>query len=96
MQGGTSFYGPRGALALPRVADWLEELRRATMLPDMRGVRVYHLALGMPEPARRGEHQPSMSFAQAARLKALWQAYWGATGANVSFGEPLFSQGLGG
>ena len=93
--GGGSFYSNRSELALPRIKDWLEEIRRAGLLPDLKGVRVYHLALGLPEHYR-GKQRPAGSAAHGPSLKALWQAYWDATGANVSFGEPLYTQGLGG
>jgi len=86
-RGGISFYGPRG---VPTAADWTADLRRTGLLPDLRGLRVYHLGLGLPEAGG------PPSYPHAHQLKALWQAYWDASNAQVSFGAPLYVQGLGG
>jgi len=84
-----SFYGQAGGLKLPHPDAWIEQLRREQLLPDLRGVVVSHLAIGMNEVAgntARGLRR----YPDVVALKQLWRAYWQATGAKqLRFSEPL-------
>jgi len=84
-----SFYGKTTALKLPDPVQWIEQLRGERLLPNLKGVQVTHMAIGLSETPGNGNARGLRPYADVIALKHLWAAYWQATGASHRFGEPL-------
>lgn len=85
-ESGRSFYG-----AFPNPTEWIGGLRADGLLPSLKGVKVYHLAIGLSEQPLNGTPRNLRKFKDTLALRALWLEYWTNAGANVKFGEPLIS-----
>jgi|JI10StandDraft_1071094.scaffolds.fasta_scaffold57575_1 hypothetical protein len=85
-ESGRSFYG-----AFPNPTEWIGGLRAEGLLPSLKGVKVYHLAIGLSEQSLNGTPRNLRKFKDTLTLKALWLEYWTNAGANVKFGEPLIT-----
>lgn len=83
-----SFYGLGRALQLPDPGLWIERLKADGLLPNLKGVRVMHLAIGLSEVVT-GQPRVLRAHDQTLALKRVWAAYWDATGATHRFAEPL-------
>jgi len=85
-ESGRSFY-----VAFPNPTEWIGGLRAEGLLPSLKGVKVYHLAIGLSEQSLNGSPRNLRKFKDTLTLKALWLEYWTNAGANVKFGEPLIT-----
>lgn len=86
---GHSFYSGSGDDRLRTLSkeEVQEYLARAQLLPDLTGVKVWHLAFALPSATQTPVRlRPN---AEAAALRGVWDAYWKASGATVRYGEPL-------
>jgi len=77
-------FANRGSLTVPSPAELLRKLRKLDLLPQFRDLSVIHLGLGVGADVMAG------AAAHSADLKAVWKAYWTATGARLLvMGTPM-------
>ena len=79
-----------GRLTAPTPAELVRKLQRLDLVPQLSGMCVLHLCLGVG--IARG---PAATGGDLRTLKAAWMGYWAATGARLlALGTPLPLDGL--
>jgi hypothetical protein len=91
-----TFYAPKAdAVRQLSPQSLVEDLKRAEALPDVTGVAVAQLAIGLPAQSRQGAPRTLRPPAETRLLESIWTALYRAGGAaSVSFGHPLQPGGI--
>lgn len=84
----TTFYGAPGRVRPLNVQAEIEKIREAGQMPDLLGVRVWHMAMG--QPGIKDDAVIQRNAVEVANLRAFYTVYWREAKAQlIDIGTPI-------